>query len=267
MRRTGPVLAMPMLALLLCACNTSDALTPKVDVGGGLRPSAPVSQADANRMAALPDAQAGYGRSQSAPYSPPATGPQTTLEAQARAIEDGGNSPVASAPLPPLPGAEQASSPQTGSEPAPQPATASSPPPQQNTAPGSASPQPAAVAAGTIRFLPIIGAPIQAVTPLSRQLGASARAAGLTIKPSADTTSEHILKGYLSAFEDGQKVTVVYVWDVLDGTGGRLHRIQGQETAPITGGDPWAAVPTATMQMIGQKTILEYMRWRQTQSG
>ena len=35
-------------------------------------------------------------------------------------------------------------------------------------------------ASGSIRFLPIIGAPVQAVTPLSRQLGAEARANGLT---------------------------------------------------------------------------------------
>jgi hypothetical protein len=259
MRRLGHVLAAPMLALLLGGCNTSDALTPRVDVGGGLRPSAPVSQADANRMASTPDGQAGYRSDQSAPLAPPATGPQNSLEAQARAIEDGGRSSVASTPLAPPPA--------TGA----QSAQASPPPVQQQSTTQQTAvvtpQQPAETASATIRFLPIIGAPVQAVTPLSRQLGASARAAGLTIKPSADASSEHIIKGYLSAFEDGQKVTVVYVWDVLDGSGARLHRIQGQETAPIGTGDPWAAVPTATMQSIGQKTIQEYMRWRQTQSG
>jgi hypothetical protein len=262
----GRMAAAPMLALLLGGCNTSDALTPQVDVGGGLRPSSPVSQADANRMAATQEGQAGYRTYRSAPSALPSGGPQNTLEAQSRAIADGGRSAVSSAPLPPPTPSTQAT--QTPRAPAQQPPPQQQPVQAPATAPQqNASRQPAEATSGTIRFLPIIGAPVQAVTPLSRQLGASARAAGLTIKPSADASSQHILKGYLSAFEDGQKVTVVYVWDVLDGAGGRLHRIQGQETAPLGGGDPWAAVPTATMQTIGQKTILEYMRWRQTQPG
>jgi hypothetical protein len=261
---------MLMLALLLGGCNTSDALTPPVDVGGGLRPSAPVSQAEASRMAAAPDAPAGYGSGQTAALAAPRTGPQNSMEAQRRAIEDGERSAVTSAPLAPPAGASSPAQTAPLSA-ARQSAAPSQPALQQNAAQAPAATETQTEVSGrqsgTIRFLPIIGGPVQAVTPLSRQLGASARAAGLTIKPSADATSEHILKGYLSAFEDGQKVTVVYVWDVLDGSGARLHRIQGQETAPLGGGDPWAAVPTATMQTIGQKTILEYMRWKQTQSG
>ena len=126
---------------------------------------------------------------------------------------------------------------------------------------------PSAAGTGTVRFLPIIGAPVQSVTPLSRQLGAAARASGLTIKSSADASAEHMLKGYLSAYTDGGKTVVVYVWDVLDGSGNRLHRIQGQETAPASKGDPWATVPASTMQTIGDKTISAYRQWLTNRSG
>ena len=78
-------------------------------------------------------------------------------------------------------------------------------------------------------------------------------------------TAEHVLKGYLSAFADGDNVTVVYVWDVLDNAGGRLHRIQGKESVPGRGSDAWAAVPATTMQEIGVETIAEYMKWKQAQ--
>jgi len=118
---------------------------------------------------------------------------------------------------------------------------------------------------GTIRFLPIIGAPVQAVTPLSKELGHSARGNGLTIKGSSDQTAEHVLKGYLSAFADGDKVTVVYVWDVLDNAGARLHRIQGQTSVPGGGGDTWSSVPADAMQEIGVNTIAEYLKWKQAQ--
>lgn len=116
---------------------------------------------------------------------------------------------------------------------------------------------------GSIRFLPIIGAPVQSVTPLSRQLGNEARAHQLKIKSSSDTTSDHILKGYLSAFNDGKKTTVVYVWDVLDASGRRLSRLQGQEEVPGAARDAWASVPPATMQSIATRTIQQYLEWKQ----
>ena len=105
------------------------------------------------------------------------------------------------------------------------------------------------------------------MTPLSRQLGTDARANGLSIKASGDSSSQHILKGYFSAFSDGGQTTVVYVWDILDGSGGRLHRIQGQESVSGGGADPWASVPASTMQSIATKTIQEYMRWRGQHAG
>lgn len=262
MHRWAVALLIAILTAALAGCNTTDTLTPQVDVGGGLFPSStrstPVSQDEARRLAATPDAP----NSGSYPPAPAATNrlpPQNTMQAQAEAMAAGDLSPVQSSPLPPP----------SGTTPAPAssaPQAAALPPnPSQTAALDPAAG--AAVSQASIRFLPIIGAPVQAVTPLSRQLGASARASGLTIKSSADTTSEHILKGYLSAFDNEGKVTVVYVWDVLDANGARLHRIQGQETVPLSGGDPWAAVPAATMQMIGQKTISEYVQWRQTRGG
>src|SRR3546814_73457 len=166
-----------LFAALLSACSTSDALTPQVDVGAGMRPSSPVTQAEADRLAGTTQQQAAYQS-----YSAPAVGmrsmhsPQNSLEAQAQAIEAGQASPASSGPPP-------------GQGDALQPANIRQQPPPSRTA----ALQPSA--SGAIRFLPIIGAPIQAVTPLSRQLGAQARASGLTIRPSTDTATDHLLKG------------------------------------------------------------------------
>jgi len=110
-------------------------------------------------------------------------------------------------------------------------------------------------------------APVDAVTPLSRQLGADARSLGLTIKSSSDASASYVLKGYLSAFEDGPQISVTYVWDVLDNNGNRLHRIQGAESAPLKRGDPWTAVPPAVMQKIASKTMSEFNSWRNSSGG
>lgn len=254
------------LLLLLSGCNSPDVLTPRADVGSGMGSLPPAYQQE---LAAPASARQPV---ESAPlaepgFAEPARGPQNTLEAQAAALAQGGSNPVASAPLD---GMESQSFPETPQQQQQQPArqvaqtaAQTSPPPaaQQAALP------PAAQTTGSIRFLPIIGAPVQAVTPLSRQLGAEARARGLTIKSASDASSEHILKGYFSAFSDSGNVTITYVWDILDASGGRLHRIQGQEIVPSGAQDPWAAVPASVMQQIATKSMAEYVSWRNSRAG
>jgi len=239
-------------SLGLSACNTTEALTPQVDIGGGMeRSSSPVTQDDTDRMAGTYSA----GQVQSAllasgTYS---RTPNNTLESQARALKNGSAiSPSSSGPPPEWEGQASNSHAQM---------------PSSGGAPTAALDQPtSADGGGTIRFLPIIGAPVEAVTPLSRQLAVAARSNGLKIRPSVDTSTEHILKGYFSALEADGKVTVVYVWDVLDNAGARLHRMQGQQTLAARGSDPWAAISAPVMQSIADRTISGYLDWRQTAS-
>jgi hypothetical protein len=260
----GRLFSASLMLVALSSCNTSDALSPPMDVGTGRRVSTPVTQADTERMARSQRPET-YGAANSDPQQVyRERGPQNTLDAQADAMQSGnGMSPASSGPPPQWgdQGTEPtASAPQ---QPAYDPPAQNRQQPQQQ----ASTPPAAAVATDTIRFLPIIGAPVQAVTPLSRRLGAAARAAGLTIRPSGDTGTEQILKGYFSAFADEGKVTIVYVWDVLDGSGARLHRMQGQESIQGAGQDPWAAVPASLMETIAEKTIRDYMNWRQSRAG
>ncbi|MES5043881.1 hypothetical protein ABVB72_01200 [Rhizobium nepotum] len=246
MSRTGLFLVIPALVLALSACNTTEALTPQVNVGHNGSQSTPVTQGDLDQMAAAADrAPAGAPATAS---SVPAYAPQNSLQAQAQALSNGNQY---GEPLGQNQSPGQSRSPGN-----------SQPPPSQQTA--ALAP---AASGNSIRFLPIIGAPVQAVTPLSRQLGAEARAKGLTIRASNDNSADNILKGYFSAFADGGKVNVVYVWDILDANGTRLHRLQGQEAVAAKGSDPWAAVTDRVMQDIAAKTLNEYSSWKQSHRG
>jgi len=264
--------------LALSACNTTDALTPPEAIGDV--GSSPVTQRDVERMAAAPqrrqvyqDTQDSYGyrrqTSQQA-YQPQSYGGSGTLDEQASALRSNGTNPYASRPLDGsrsaaiAPANNQFSEADEQQEADRRLSDDSQPQPDQQ----QASLPPAAAAGGnSVRFLPIIGAPVEAVTPLSRQLGADARSLGLTIKSSSDSSAAYILKGYLSAFEDGPQISVTYVWDVLDSNGNRVHRIQGSESAPLKRGDPWSAVPPTVMQKIATKTMSEFNSWRESNGG
>ncbi|MDQ0996587.1 hypothetical protein QFZ34_001769 [Phyllobacterium ifriqiyense] len=112
-----------------------------------------------------------------------------------------------------------------------------------------------------LRFAPIVGAPIAAATPLSQRLSALAKQKGIVLGTAGDTDNTHIMKGYFSALPDGNLTTIIYVWDILDPAGTRLHRIQGQEKVPGGAADPWSSVPAATMEGIADKAIGGYLSW------
>ena len=139
---------------------------------------------------------------------------------------------------------------------------------QPATAPATSVSLPASVAAKTrLRFDPIVGATVEAATPLTERLATSAQARGMRLAGSADPSATHVLKGYFSTLSEGGETTVIYVWDVYDLSGNRLHRINGQQKASSNGGDGWAGVPPATMQAIADVTVEQLAAWLATSTG
>lgn len=127
------------------------------------------------------------------------------------------------------------------------------------------SAQSAAILSKTrLQIAPIVGASVEAATPLTAELQTRARQRGITLAGSADQTATHVLKGYFSAILEGKDTTVIYVWDVYDPAGNRLHRINGQMKAPsVNSGagadaDSWKGVSPATMQAIADQTIDQF---------
>ena len=120
-----------------------------------------------------------------------------------------------------------------------------------------------ALAATQLEIVPVTGAPSAAIGPMSRAMAARGREVGLNFTRGGTVTT-HKLKGFFSVNDDGREVRVVYIWDVLDRSGQRVHRIRGQEVIAGTlgGRDPWGAVTQATMERIGRTTIDGFVRWR-----
>lgn len=118
-----------------------------------------------------------------------------------------------------------------------------------------------------LQIAPIVGASVEAATPLTAELQTRARQRGITLAGSTDQTATHVLKGYFSAMSEGKDTTVIYVWDIYDPAGNRLHRINGQQKAPsvesggASGADSWKAVSPATMKAIADQTIDQFAAW------
>lgn len=143
------------------------------------------------------------------------------------------------------------------------PITGAPTPAATGTAPTQTSAQVAAVL-GKVRLqiAPIVGASVEAATPLTQRLAARAKENGIAIVGSSGQGATHVLKGYFSTISEGKDTTVIYVWDVYDPAGTRVHRINGQQKAPtVSGAEGWAAVPPATMQAIADQTLAQLTNW------
>jgi hypothetical protein len=134
-------------------------------------------------------------------------------------------------------------------------------------APPSAAAIAKAVAGVRIEIAPIVGPAVDATAPLTAGIAEQAGKRGIGIANGTEAAATHVLKGYFSAISEGRDTIVIYVWDVLDPAGNRLHRIQGQEKTPARGGEGWSSVPPALMQAIADRTIDQFVAWLATQPG
>ncbi|MCX5481162.1 hypothetical protein OSH08_19335 [Kaistia geumhonensis] len=127
--------------------------------------------------------------------------------------------------------------------------------------PISATPPSVPLSQAKFAFAPVTGAPATVLTNISAELGKEAFAQQVSLVPVDDPAATYIVKGYLSAVGDASGTIVVYVWDVFDRSGKRVHRISGQETAPGAGVDPWRGVDRSTAMDVARQTISAIVAW------
>ncbi|RWM21052.1 MAG: hypothetical protein E5X53_04525 [Mesorhizobium sp.] len=150
----------------------------------------------------------------------------------------------------------------------PSPTAQPSAPAQSATATVPPAKSAAVIARTRLQVAPIVGASVEAATPLTAELQTRAKQRGITLAGSAGQTPTHVLKGYFSTMSEGKDTTVIYVWDVYDPAGNRLHRINGQHKAPsVNDSEGWAAVAPETMQAIADQTIDQFAAWLGGQAG
>ncbi len=114
--------------------------------------------------------------------------------------------------------------------------------------------------AGPVTFLPVTGAPQSTVGSLSGAIRKAAQDSSIGIVPSSEQ-AKYEVKGYFSALDDGNGTLLVYVWDVLDKSGKRVHRISGQERTSSKSADPWSAVSQKEIDRVANNTMGSLKSW------
>lgn len=110
-------------------------------------------------------------------------------------------------------------------------------------------------------FVRVTGAPGDVLTGLSAALNKEAKARNITIVPEGDATATYKIKGYVSAVGGPSGTLLVYVFDILDGRGVRIHRVSGQERGGGATSDPWGGIKPPTVNAAAQHAIDDLAAW------
>jgi hypothetical protein len=115
-----------------------------------------------------------------------------------------------------------------------------------------------------VSFLPVTGAPQSAVTSLANSMRQAAQREKVPVVVSLEQGAKYQIKGYFSALNDGNGTILVYVWDILDQSGVRVHRISGQERGGNSAGDPWAGMDAGIYARVADTTMSSLRTWMST---
>jgi hypothetical protein len=115
-----------------------------------------------------------------------------------------------------------------------------------------------------VSFLPVTGAPQSAVTSLANSMRQAAQREKVPVVVSLEQGAKYQVKGYFSALNDGNGTILVYVWDILDQSGVRVHRISGQERGSGSTGDPWSGMSADIYSRVAETTMSSLRIWMST---
>lgn len=115
----------------------------------------------------------------------------------------------------------------------------------------------------TLQIAPIVGAPEETVLPLIQRINAIAQSSGIPMSANGEPAPDLILKGYFSNLSEDKDIHVLYVWDIMDSSGRRVHRLRGEVKSinTLNQREDWSIITAQMMQNIADKTMKDYSDW------
>lgn len=113
----------------------------------------------------------------------------------------------------------------------------------------------------TVAFEPFTGMPGNIADSLATEIATQAKANNIKLVQRVGAPATYRVKGFLSAISSDNAANVVYVFDVFDASGKRLHRISGERQAGVSSGDPWSGVATAQLTLVATDVIFQLDVW------
>lgn len=113
-------------------------------------------------------------------------------------------------------------------------------------------------------FEPFIGVPGNVGDDLLRRIWNRAEREGLAVVKRPGGVATYHVEGTLTAVSNDANSVVLYVFDVTDASGQRVHRITGRQQSDDGEADPWTAVKETDLDLIARKLAALLRAWLYT---
>lgn len=117
-----------------------------------------------------------------------------------------------------------------------------------------------------VSFLPFIGAPVNTADNIYKFIRENAERVGVRLALRLDEPATYRVKTHINAVGGETAMTYVFIVEIYDVSGERVHRFVGQETGAGSSGDPWNGASSGTNQQIGWRILSGVQSWL-TRSG
>lgn len=108
-----------------------------------------------------------------------------------------------------------------------------------------------------------IAAPTKIAKSLKSELRSAAQQREISVVSGA--SASFTLRGYIATSPEPTGHKVSYIWDIMDKSNKRVHRILGEQLVPKKGSDPWAGVSKPALSAIAGKTMTDLASWLKKQ--
>ncbi|MCF3931865.1 hypothetical protein L1787_00375 [Acuticoccus sp. M5D2P5] len=116
-------------------------------------------------------------------------------------------------------------------------------------------------ATATFAFEPFPGIPGNVGDDLLRRIWLHAEREGIQVVKRPGGPARFHVQGTLTAVSNDTNSLVIYVFDIKDVTGRRLHRISGRQRSNDSQGDPWSSIESGDLDLIAVRLTALINAW------
>jgi hypothetical protein len=112
-----------------------------------------------------------------------------------------------------------------------------------------------------IQFLPFSGVPVNTADAIYKNVRAHSTEEGLKLALRLDEPATYRVRTLISAVGTTDVSTFIFIVEIYDVAGNRVHRFVGQEYGVVPNGEPWSGIDGDTERHLGERILLGVKAW------
>jgi hypothetical protein len=112
-----------------------------------------------------------------------------------------------------------------------------------------------------IQFLPFSGVPVNTADAIYKTIRSRAGDENISLALRLDEPATYRIRTLINAVGTTDVSTFIFIVEIYDVAGKRLHRFVGQEYGTAPSGEPWSGIDSDTERHLGERILAGVKAW------